>query len=305
MRKVLWGFLCSTVAVCAQTPRLEFEVASIRPAGPLDKMVASGKMHIGMQIDGARVDIGAMALPDLIQIAYKVKRFQISGAGTDGIAAQRFDILAKLPEGTNKDQVPEMLQALLEDRFKLKFHRESKEQSVYALVQAKGGHKMKEAPPDPEPAKDADPDAPKPPAGPQINFNNGGNGAVMKGPMGTTKMSMQNGGMHFEMEKMPMTALVDFLARFVEKPVVDMTDLKGNYQIALDLSMDDMRNVARSAGVAIPGGGTAEPGKVPDASDPSGSVFTSVQQIGLKLETRKAPVEIIIVDHVEKMPTEN
>ncbi len=308
MRK-MFGFLFLAAAACAQTagPKLEFEVASIRPAGPLDKMVASGQMHIGMHVDGARVDIGSMALPDLIQIAYKVKRYQVQGAGADGIAAQRWDILAKLPEGAKEDQVPEMLQALLADRFKLQIHRDTKEQSVYALVVGKGGPKMKEAAPDPEP-KPEDPDAPKPSSAPVVKVNPGGGGAVINaGPKGgNVKMTMNpNGnGMRFEMEKMDMARLVEFLSRFVERPVVDMTELKGNYQIALDLSMDDLRNVAKSAGVAIPGP-NSEPGKLPEASDPAGSVFSSIQQLGLKLESRKAPIEIIVVDHVEKTPTEN
>src|SRR5262249_30571243 len=158
-------------------PKLEFEVASIKPAGPLEKMVASGQLHVGMHVDGARVDIGSMAVPDLIQIAYKVKRYQLQGAGADGIGAQRWDILAKLPEGAKEDQVPEMLQALLADRFKLQIHRDTKEQSVYALVVGKGGHKMKDAAPDPEP-KPEDPDAPKPSGAPQVKMAPGGNGAI-------------------------------------------------------------------------------------------------------------------------------
>jgi len=74
--------------------------------------------------------------------------------------------------------------------------------------------------------------------------------------------------------------------------------------------MDDLRTVAKSAGVAIPpgapGGPGADPGKGPaDVGDPSGSIFSSIQQLGLKLESRKAPLEFLIVDHVEKTPTEN
>jgi uncharacterized protein (TIGR03435 family) len=88
-----------------------------------------------------------------------------------------------------------------------------------------------------------------------------------------------------------------------------MTELKGNYQVALDLAMGDLQNVARRAGIAgveapLASGGA---GGLPSdaASDPSGSVFKSVQQLGLKLEPRKAPLDQIVVDHVEKMPTEN
>lgn len=302
--------LLAAAAGFAQTQpaKLEFEVASIRPAGPLDKMVASGKLHVGMQVDGARVDIGSMAVPDLLQLAFKVKRHQISGAGADGIGAQRFDILAKMPEGATKDQVPEMLQALLVERFKLAYHRETKEMPVYALLVGKGGPKLKEAPADPEPAPGDDPTTPKEGNKPVQFQMSGGRGAVISGgPTGKTRVEMgQNGMMHFSMEKMPISALCDFLSRFIERPVVDMTDLKGNYQIALDLSMDDLRAVARSMGAAIPGGGAEGNRPAEAASDPSGnSMFTTVQQLGLKLESRKAPIEIIVVDHVEKMPTEN
>jgi len=307
----LWGFLFLAAAIAFGQPpaaKLEFEVASIRPAGPIEAMAASGKMHVGMHIDGARVDIGMMSLADLIQIAYKVKRHQITGPNWMGV--QRFDIMAKLPEGATKDQVPEMLQALLVDRFKLTFHRDTKEQSVYALIVAKGGPKLKESPPDPAPAAGEDPAATN--AGdtqPKVKIDGNRGAVITGGQTGTTKVAMVNGSMHFEMEKMPLSALAEFLSRFMERPVLDMTELKGNYQVALDLSMDDLRSIAKSAGVMIPGpGGGGEPGKAPadSASDPSGSsIFSTIQQLGLKLDSRKAPVEMIVVDHLEKAPTEN
>jgi uncharacterized protein (TIGR03435 family) len=126
-----------------------FEVASIKPAAPLDaNAVMSGKLHLGMRTDAARVDIGYLSLADLIHLAYRVKPFQISGP--DWMGGQRFDIQAKIPEGASTDQVPEMLQALLAERFKLAVHRENTEQAVYALVVGKGGSKMKDAVPDPD-----------------------------------------------------------------------------------------------------------------------------------------------------------
>jgi uncharacterized protein (TIGR03435 family) len=86
-----------------------------------------------------------------------------------------------------------------------------------------------------------------------------------------------------------------------------MTELKGNYQIALDLSMDDLRNAMKSVGVTVPAG--ALPGgdaKADEASDPgASSIFRSVQEMGLKLDPRKSPIELIVVDHLEKTPTEN
>ena len=93
---------------------------------------------------------------------------------------------------------------------------------------------------------------------------------------------------------MPITGFVDMLARFVDKPVVDQTELKGEYQIAIDLSMEDIRTVARASGMG--GGG---------ASEPSSSVFTSVQQLGLKFEPRKLPIDLIVIDHAERVATEN
>jgi uncharacterized protein (TIGR03435 family) len=85
-----------------------------------------------------------------------------------------------------------------------------------------------------------------------------------------------------------------------------MTELKGSYQVALDLTMDDLKNVAKAAGVAMPGAGGGDGKGAAEASDPSGSsIFQSIQQMGLKLDARKAPLDIIVVDHLEKTPTEN
>ena len=113
----------------AQAPAaapLTFEVASIKkPALSIQDQAMQGKLHVGMKVDGARVDFGSMSLADLITTAYKVKSFQISGP--DWLKTERFDIMAKLPEGANKDQVPEMLQALLAERFKLTIHRDTKD----------------------------------------------------------------------------------------------------------------------------------------------------------------------------------
>jgi uncharacterized protein (TIGR03435 family) len=293
---------------------LAFEVATIKPARPITQQAMSGKMHIGEKIDGARVDYGAMTLADLITIAYKVKSFQVSGP--DWIKTERFDILAKLPEGATKDQVPQMLQALLADRFKLTIHRDTKEHALYALVVAKGGPKLKESPPD-EPAPDADAPPPKEEKGVttvetgqgKLSMKPDGNGgATIKGPNGMQqRVSVSNGIIHMELNKATMEQMCEAITRFLDKPVMDMTELKGNDQIALDISMEDAMKMARSAGVMVPPGGPGGDAKPPDsAADPSGStIFSSVQQMGLKLESRKAPVEMIVVDHAEKSPTEN
>jgi uncharacterized protein (TIGR03435 family) len=306
------ALLLAAGAALGQTPAAApaFEVASVKPAGPLNPAaIASGQMRVGMKIDAARVDIGSLSLADLIRIAYRVKAYQVSGP--DWMSTERFDVRAKLPEGSNQEQVPEMLQALLAERFKLTIHRQTKEQNVYALVVGKGGAKLKES------VAEADaPPAGDPPAGATVlgegkdqvrmSANKGGNGMVVSSAQtGTMKMSMgQGGAMHMESSKMSVTTLVEMLTRFVDRPVLDMTELKGTYQVALDLTMEDLRGMARTAGVMLPPGGGGAPAE--SASDPSGgSIFSSVQQMGLKLEPRKAPVELIVVDKAEKTPTEN
>jgi len=213
-----------------------------------------------------------------------------------------------------------MLQALLAERFGLKVHRENREHNVYALVTARGGHKLKESPPDTGTPL-TPPDAPSPSPnntggvfninGTEVRVDNRGGGATVTTPEnGAIRTSMSpDGQMRMEFEKVTTAQFAGMLTRFVDRPVVDMTEIKGNYQIALELSLADMLNVARASGIGLPplggarGGNPALPAQ---ASDPSSnSIFTSVQQLGLRLDSRKAPVEVVVVDHVERMPTEN
>jgi len=209
--------------------------------------------------------------------------------------------------------VPEMLQALLAERFKLTVHRESKEQAVYALVVGKNGPKLKEALPDADAPAGGRAPTTTDDVNPQVRLSGRGENtqvSITGGPIGTAHMSMgPDGTMHLVASKMNMAALADTLSRFFDRPVVDLTELKGSYQVALDLSMEDLRNAARAFGVMAPGmGGGRDGGRAtPDAaSDPGGlSIFAAVQQLGLKLEPRKTPLDLVVIDHLEKTPTEN
>jgi uncharacterized protein (TIGR03435 family) len=293
-------------ALFAQAPAqpLSFEVASVKAAGPLDpSAIVAGKMRIGMKVDAARVDIGMFSLADLVRVAYRVKGYQVQGP--DWITTERFNVTAKLPEGAKEDQVPEMLQTLLAERFKLTIHRMSKEQNVYALTVAKDGPKMKPAEPETAESKAA---ASAASGTIKMSGDIQGKGVVVAGGSNgnQTKMTMSNGLMHMENSRLAMDRFVELLARFVDKPVVDQTELKGEYQVAIDLSMEDLKSVARSSGMMNAAtAGPAAGGAAVEAADPSSSVFTSVKQLGLKLEPRKAPVEMIVVDHAERTPTEN
>jgi uncharacterized protein (TIGR03435 family) len=201
-------------------------------------------------------------------------------------------IQAKLPDGATKDQVPAMLQALLAERFKLVVRREFKEETVYALLAGKDGPKLQEAAPD-APTSD------KP-------FPNGFGGRSLVGVQesadGPRTFSMLKGVMLFEAEKITMPDLALTLMPYVDNtPVVDMTGLKGAYRIALQVPGNSVRFGARNGmGPAAEAGGTPA-----EASDLSSSILASVQNLGLKLERRKAPVERIVVEHLEKVPTEN
>jgi uncharacterized protein (TIGR03435 family) len=282
----------------------------------------SGEMpRLGPRVDGARAEYIFMALKDLISLAYKVKPFQITGP--DWMATQRFDIIAKLPDGASKDDVPQMLQALLEDRFKLALHRESKESPVLGLVVGKGGPKMKESAEAPKPIDAAAPLAPgerqiDSPDGPMrmtVNAKNGSSTMNM-GAKGTVSYSMDPAtrSMKIEASQVTMGGFADMLSSLSQagggQQVKDMTGLTGNYQVALSFSMEDLMNMARAQGVAVPNlpaeaSAAATPADA--ASDPGGSstLLRAVESMGLKLESRKAVVEQLIIDHVEKIPTAN
>jgi len=314
------------MALAQTTPT--FEVASIKPAAPLDMAkiaagVQAGQMpKLGPHVDQARAEYTYMSLKELIVLAYKVKPFQVTGP--DWMASQRFDIVAKLPDGASKDDAPKMLQALLEERFKLAVHRESKEHPVLALVVGKAGPKLKESP---EASAPIDENAPLKPGEMKVETGEGtvrvtvgkdGSASMNMGAKGTVtyKMDPATRSMHLEASKVTMAGFADMLTQISQSiggggpQVVDMTELKGNYQVALDLSLEDLMGMARAAGADVPmpaGGGPGRGSPAPAASDPSGSssVFAAVQALGLKLERRKAVLEQLVVDHVEKSPTEN
>jgi uncharacterized protein (TIGR03435 family) len=294
-------------SLLGQTPT--FEVASVKPSEPVTPaMVAAGKIHVGMKIDGKRVDIGNFSLMQLICKAYDVKPYQVAGpAWLKSLAGQRFDVIGNIPEGATKEQVPQMLQALLAERFKLTMHRESKDQQVYAMVIGKGGLKIKEVE-TPKPAPDAAAPNPGVTGSSSVSISQTKGGATVSDGTGKTqKMIPSPDGktMRLEITGATLAELAEGLSPLTDHPVVDMTGQTGKYEMALEISMQEMMNAARAAGANVPAP-AVDPNKPADAaSDPGGSIFTSVQALGLKLEPRKTPMAMIVIDSVEKMPTEN
>jgi uncharacterized protein (TIGR03435 family) len=217
-----------------------------------------------------------------------------------------------------------MLQNLLAERFKLALHHETKELPMYALVVGKGGPKLKEAAEEDAatPQGAAPPPPPPPPPGrdeagpvrlkmgvdgmPQLPSGMGKNGMIMM-----MIMDPNGGGMRVRMvgKGQPISALLEPLRNQLGRPVVDATGLTAKYDITLDYAPDGLSGPMGMMPPpppphdGAPGGG----GPMPSATDAGGpTIFTALQeQLGLKLEQRKGPVDLLVIDHLEKLPTEN
>jgi uncharacterized protein (TIGR03435 family) len=230
-------------------PPLSFEVASIKPVGPLDHSAISSGMNPGMSTDNDRVYIGSMSLMELACQAYEVSRNRIVG-GPAWLSRQdieRFGIVAKMPDGATKGQVPEMLLALLEARFQLVAHREKRDMSVYALVVAKGGPKLEEAVTDP-PARAVTSKATETPqanqsatadaasskhspgkGGGETSFAGGGerrtvsrtSGGMIFNSAGFRREVNDNGEVRFEYDSLIMERFAALLSQYLDRPVMD------------------------------------------------------------------------------------
>ncbi|MGA7239680.1 MAG: TIGR03435 family protein [Bryobacteraceae bacterium] len=257
------------VALLLISPLLHAQTAEQKPT------FAVASIKLDPKADGADSEPGPgllraqMTLARFIATAYDVKPYQVTG-GPNWIDAEHYDILAKLehageealpPDSTprqradaNSERLRLALQALLDDRFQLKFHRETKEMPCYALTVAKGGFKLQESPNTGE-------------HGTQSKSNGNGRTLVATG--------------------VDMGRLVAFLARQVDRPVVDMTHIQGLYDFTLAWTPNDLKAAGASDQPALP------------------SLFTALQEkLGLKLESQRALVELLVIDNAER-PSEN
>ena len=238
----------------------EFEVASIKPADP----AAAGRF-IRMQ-SANRFAAKNHTLKTLIAAAYNLNPRAISGAPAL-IDSDHYDILAKTPGEVrpNLDEQMAMLRRLLADRFKLTFHREPKELSIYALTIAKNGPRLKESTVSPE----ASPEGPPPlifVVSPQL-IRLPGRSATMA-----------------ELASVMQRAALDH-------PVVDKTGLSKRYDFDLEFAPDETQF----------GGAFSRPTDDPTRLDLSAAMQ---QQLGLRLEATKGLVDVLVVDHAER-PSEN
>lgn len=269
--------LASLLILLAQDPKKpEFEVASIKPAAP----DARG-MYIRTQA-GGRVNITNMPLKEMIVLAYRIQPYQISG-GPPWMESAHWDVTAK-PETTPKDgELQGMLQALLADRFQLVLRKETRELPIYALVLArkdgKLGPKLIEA----KEGGCVQPDLSKPPAPPEPGKRPALNcGQQMMSPRSLTAVAA------------PLSGIVPMLARMLGRTIIDKTGLTGKYDMTMEWVPDE------SIVMQLP---PDAPKPAADAAGPT--IFTALQeQLGLKLEAQKGPVEVFVIEKAEK-PSEN
>lgn len=272
----------------------QFEVASIRPSNPSSgggggtgKSKGGGVSGLPPELDHGRLNFSS-TLFGLIIRAYgiagcgeiKPDCALISG-GPEWLKKDRFDIQAKMPDGSPnytflqflRGQAPQlevMLQAMLSERFDLKFHRETKQLPVYTLTIVKKGSKLKEA------------------SGEMIQLKDGTsvkNQSLLWTPAPLPDGTRSDHLIRMLVRDQSMQSLVDSLSRIMDRPVLDRTGLQGTFDITMDYEMD------ADAG---PGANIAGP-----------AMFTAFQeQLGLKFEATKAPVDVLVIDHAEQ-PSEN
>lgn len=304
------GICLAAVAGAMLAAPVGFEVATIRPmtVADLTRQIQSGKMQAGFVSDAGRMQMGFVSIQDLIAAAYNVKPQQIQGP--EWMAQEHFSITAKIPEGVSPDKVPEMIQTLLVDRFQLAVHHEQKEVAGYVLTVGKNGPKIKEAGAEPETPLPADgKDTVSSGTGQdRISVQRSAEGFTMQAAgKGTVRFTSGPEGMRLEITGVAMPAFAQMLSRLLDEPVADMTGLTGRYQITLDLAPEELARVAQKQsardGIGLP----APPAQDADvATAPAGAdIFEAVEKLGLKLEPRKDAVDMIVVDHVEKTPSEN
>ena len=223
-------------------PRLAFDVASIKPHPP-----TPGPFRSSTQVDPQGIRYSNVTLKSAIAQAYSVASYQISG-GPEWLASERYDILAKAAAPAPKPQLMLMLRALLEERFGLRLHQETRELPIYALVVGKGGPKIR--------------------------------------PVEDTGATELGGGDDHQLtaRQVSMETLAKTFSRQFGIQVVDLTNIRGVFDFNLDYAPDDVA--------------PSDDGLAP-------SIFTALQeQLGLRLDPRRNPVEVVVIDHAQK-PSQN
>jgi uncharacterized protein (TIGR03435 family) len=298
---VLAWLVATGAAGLAQTAnRASFEVASVR--------LGDSRTPPSRTITDARVDLSNYPTREVLMMAFRVEAFRV--VSPDWLQDHRLEIHATIPAGATRDQVPEMLQSLLAERLGLVAHMESRPTDVYELTVGQGGIRMREVEPVDGLARPYSDPSGQPPiidsvSGPPENRTRttGSASGRMRVATSTTLYETQNTerrARRVEATRMTMEQLVGLVRSSVDKPVVDRTGLTGGYQFTVELPP-----AAGAARVAQRLGLTRLDGEPIDVDASGTSVFKAVEILGLKLDQRKAPLEFLVVDRIERSPVAN
>jgi uncharacterized protein (TIGR03435 family) len=238
--------LAASTTLWCQTARPRFEVASIKRSLPATEEKSYGQMLR----DPGRVSYLGVTLQNLLAVAYHIKDLQI--AGPSWLDSDRFDIVAKLPHEANDEETRAMLQALLEDRFKLTFHKETRPHRAYGLMVAPDGLKV----------------------------------TAIGGEVRDVHTAVTGSRRHLS-GKVTMIYLAGLLSNLIDRPVVDLTALKGVYPVDMDWT-EALDQTAIDPADTLP-------------------LLTTIlrDKLGLRLDNRTVPVEMYVIDHVDRIPVEN
>jgi uncharacterized protein (TIGR03435 family) len=299
----LAGFVILAATAVGQ---VGFEVASVKPAAPdaVRSSMNGGPMPAGpFNISGndpGRITWNNMWLTRMIQVAYDFPLDRISAP--DWLGTQKYDIVAAVPAGTSVGDFRRMVQNLLAERFKLALHHETKQVSGYMLEIGKTGAKITPSPAAPKEETAADDGKPNPKRAEALQYmatrteafnalvsidENGyaiprpGNPMYPAGAAFEVTIVV-NGRNRSTALNQPMSGIAEFLGNLLGSPVQDQTGLTGKYDLRIEF---------------VPPAQDADPG--PDIRD------AIQRQLGLSLVSKKVPVEILVVDHAEKVPTGN
>lgn len=270
MKTAIPGIVVVLAATVCRAQAPQFEVASIKlstPRAPGTGPGTRGCFGGPGSRDPIRYTCTNASVSVMVVTAYDVKGYQIRPPVVEDTV--QYDVTAKVPPGATAAQVKEMLRSLLLDRFQLVFHRELVDRSGYALIVAKSGLKMKPSAPDDSPM-------PTTPA-------KDADGFTYIPPRNRMAVGGANGLIRWVGNNIGLDMLTGLANSLTGRPVIDATGLPGKYDFALTF---------------VPEGAPADTDGV--------SVFAAFeQQLGLKLDPRKLPVEQFVIDHVAKTPVEN
>lgn len=248
-----------------------FEAASVKSAKPDSPQIMRGGPGTG---DPGQFSYSGAPLGRLIQIAYGVKAYQLSGP--PWIGTEKFEIVAKVPAGTTKEQFGSMLQSLLADRFGLKLHHQTRRLMGYELKIGKNGHKLKPAV-----------------ATPYIPDKNAGTLVFFDRDNHRESYRLTNGLVRSAGQMQTLSDIVTLCENHTGLPVVDKTRLTGQYDYSFDYAAD-------------PPATRQEPASTAAAIEPGPDFVAAFQkQLGFKLEKKKVPIDVLLIDRANKVPAEN